>query len=407
MILPIGDQPNPRGFTPVVTYGLLAANIAVFLFISLPLTTQPVDINDPSVNDYVREILRRYPGADAGTLMQALRRVTAYDVFVMEWGYRPAAPSLATLFSSMFLHGGWLHLIGNMLFLWIYGDNVEHRLGRLGYLVAYLATGVAATLAFAAFSPASAGHVPLVGASGAISGVLGLYFLWFPHNKVRLLVVLFPFFMDVWLVGARIVLGFYLVIDNLLPFLLLRGQSGGVAHGAHIGGFIGGLVLAFALERLGEMLGVRRARSASREARSDFPLGGADGVSAAHIGGAFEDAVQRYLGLEGTERRRVPARTAAELADWLARQGEVDGALAVYRRALHDHPRGPNLDRVLLGIGLTLLHRKGRATAAYQYLLDVLDVDPEPEVEQAARVAIAEIEQQQKLRVSTMRRGRN
>ena len=101
-----------------------------------------------------------------------------------------------------------MHLFGNMLFLWIYGDNVEYRLGRLAFLLWYLATGVAATLFFAVFALDST--VPLVGASGAISGVLGFYFLWFPRNTVRLFVFLFPFFMNVVAVPARIVLGVYL-----------------------------------------------------------------------------------------------------------------------------------------------------------------------------------------------------
>ena len=105
----------------------------------------------------------------------------------------------------MFLHAGFLHLFGNMLFLWIYGDNVEHRLGHVPYLFWYLATGVAATLFH--MLGASGSQIPLVGASGAISGMLGFYFVWFPRNQVRLLWLLPPFVMQVFEVPARLVLG--------------------------------------------------------------------------------------------------------------------------------------------------------------------------------------------------------
>ena len=408
MFLPIGDQPNPKGFTPVVNYALLAVNIAVFLLVSLPLTGQPVDLNNPAVEDYVREILRRHPDADLSSIVLALRQTSAYDIFVVEWGYRPAEPSIGTLFTSMFLHGGWMHLIGNMLFLWIYGDNVEHRLGRMGYLLVYLATGIAATLSFAAFVPESSGNVPLVGASGAISGVLGLYFLWFPHNKVRILVVLFPFFMDVWLLGARLVLGFYLVVDNLLPFVLRGAADSGVAHGAHIGGFVAGVAAAYALNQIVAMQSEQRVRhehEVSPHAERETVVGTRDAhaVVAAHRRGDFEDAALAYLDLSQADRRTIPVAAAADFGDWLAQQGEPDGALAVYRRALNAHPRGPGVDRILLGMGLVLLHRKGRPTSAYQYLLDVLDVEPDPAVEQAARKALAEIEQMQKMAVNPRR----
>jgi membrane associated rhomboid family serine protease len=171
-----------------------------------------------------------------------LEHISAYDLFVFQHGFRPAEFSVQTLFTSMFLHGGWLHLAGNMLFLWIFGDNVEARLGRIGYLLSYLGTGAAATLFFTLFVLDS--QVPLIGASGAISGVLGCYFIWFPRNQVKTFIFLFPFIMTTVLIPARLVLGFYLVVDNLVPFLLAAGASGGVAHGAHIGGFVAGLALA-------------------------------------------------------------------------------------------------------------------------------------------------------------------
>jgi len=244
VLLPLSDAPNPGG-RPYVTYGLIAANILVYLLVSLPLGARPPDTRSPVFQAYVELVRDRLP---AGVpLRAALATTSAYDLYVFEHGYKPAAPQVADLFYAQFLHGGFLHLFGNMLFLWIFGDNVEYRLGRVAYLLAYLATGVAATLFFALFAFGSA--VPLVGASGAISGVLGFYFLWFPRNTVRLFVFLFPFFMNVVAVRARLVLGAYLLVDNLLPFLISTGGGGGVAHGAHIGGFVAGLAGAWMIER--------------------------------------------------------------------------------------------------------------------------------------------------------------
>ena len=149
-------------------------------------------------------------------------------------------------FSSMFIHADWKHLLGNLLILFIFGDNVEHRLGPRIYLLAYLGMGVCATLFFSAFSMGS--NIPLVGASGAISGVLGMYFLWFPLNRVKVFIWFF-WFIQVHYLPARIVLGIYLFIDNVLPFLF-GGRGGGVAHGAHIGGFVAGLLAAQAIHKL-------------------------------------------------------------------------------------------------------------------------------------------------------------
>ena len=241
MFLPLGDEPNPRG-TPVVTWTLIGVNVAVFLLVTLPLSTIQPAFDDPVLVDYVRALAPRLSGRME--LEALLQRVSAYDLVVFAHGFRPAEPSVPALATSMFLHGGFMHLAGNMLFLWIYGDNVEHRLGRWRYLAAYLGTGVLATLSHAALDPDSA--VPVVGASGAVSGVLGFYFIWFPRNRVRLWIMLFPFFMNVVYAPARLVLGVYLVVDNLLPLIASRATGGGgVAYGAHIGGFAAGLAYAW------------------------------------------------------------------------------------------------------------------------------------------------------------------
>lgn len=244
MIIPLGDWPNPPG-RPVTTYALLGANVVVYLLFTLPLGFARADPSDPLLPEYVRTVAEHAP--PSVTARQILAGLSAYDLFVFRYGFRPDSPSLADLFFSLFLHANLLHLAGNMLFLWIYGDNVEYRLGRARFLAAYLLTGVAATLFHSLFAMRSA--LPLIGASGAISGVLGLYFLWFPHNRVRLL-LFFPFLTAVT-VPARILLGLYLVVDNLLPFLARGGDEAGVAHGAHIGGFLAGLGLARLIDRRG------------------------------------------------------------------------------------------------------------------------------------------------------------
>ena len=143
MILPLGDEPNPRSL-PVVTYALMLINCAAYLFVSLPLSFVGPEPGDPVVLEYLGAIeesmARPLSPRGVNAIVQGLRQ---YDLFVFEWGFRPAAPQALNLLTAMFLHAGFLHLAGNMLFLWIYGDNVEYRLGRMRYLAAYLGTGVA------------------------------------------------------------------------------------------------------------------------------------------------------------------------------------------------------------------------------------------------------------------------
>jgi membrane associated rhomboid family serine protease len=242
MFLPYGDTPNPVTAT-YVNWLLIGINVTVFLIVTVPLMVSQVDLSDPLLLDY----LRSYGARGLVSQQEILQNISAYDLFVFRYGFRPAAPTLSTLMSCMFLHGSWMHLAGNMLFLYIFGNNVEARLGSLPYLLVYLVTGVVATLFFAVFAPGS--QIPLVGASGAISGVLGCYFLWFPRNRVKTFLFLFPFLMTTVMLPARLVLGVYLIIDNLLPFIVNGGVGSGVAYGAHIGGFLGGLGLAYGFDR--------------------------------------------------------------------------------------------------------------------------------------------------------------
>lgn len=228
-----------------MTLALIAANVAVYLLVAVPLSAQPAHPGDPRVAEYLAALAPHLPpGVRLG---EVARMLTEYDLFVFDWGFRPASMRVTDLFASMFLHGGFMHLAGNMLFLWIYGNNVEHRLGPIGFLAAYLVTGIAATAFQTAFNLQSG--IPMVGASGAISGVLGFYLHWFPHHYVRVFIFLFPFYVGTTMLSASLVLWGYLILDNVLPFLVTSTAGGGVAHGAHIGGFLAGFAAAVAMGR--------------------------------------------------------------------------------------------------------------------------------------------------------------
>ena len=249
MVIPIHDENQTRR-TPVVTYLLIAVNVVVFLL--SPLSTHVVgDSKGPQECRQIafldkwaaepREILRDKPDGKAFTG----RGFADGDQVVCEQASPPPytkRPWLSVL-TAMFLHGGWLHLLGNMLFLYVFGNNVEDRLGRFRFLGFYLLCGYAATYGFSLFQPDST--QPLVGASGAIAGVLGAYLVLFPRARVLSLLTFF-FFLPVRL-PAWVVLGGWF----LLQYLYFRGAGlaagSGVAYGAHVVGFLVGGALVWAL----------------------------------------------------------------------------------------------------------------------------------------------------------------
>lgn len=390
MLLPTGDTPNPRNFTAYVNWALIAVNCFVFVVVSLPLMGQGVDLKDPRVLQYLDAMRPSMPAIVS--LHQVLAKLTAYDLFVFEHGYKTGAPEITDLLFSMFLHGGLWHLAGNMLFLWIYGDNVEHRLGRAGYLITYLATGIAATLFYSAFADSS--MVPLVGASGAISGVLGIYFLLFPRNKVKVFVFFFPFIMNTFLIPARIVLGFYLVIDNLFPFIL--GSASSVAYGAHIGGFLAGLVVAGMGERAGWRApwgdSFKRAAVSGRVAETEKVLHATplDALRAALVRGDSSRALSALGDLDRAAFAKLEPEECLQLGVWLEDAGYPGAAVRILRGCVARHPTHPSLANVYLALGLMRL-RQGQPTAAYQHLLSVFDHKPSPEAEQKARNALEDI----------------
>jgi len=207
MLFPIGDDNSSERTVPVVTYGLIALNV-LFFFVEL-------SGGEPFIRQWavVPRRLMANPGGD-----------------------------FLTVFTSMFMHGGWVHLGGNMLYLWIFGDNVEDRLGHAKFLLFYLLCGIAAT--FAQVAANSGSTVPNLGASGAIAGVLAAYVVMFPKGQVRVLmgrgVVLMP---------ALVVIGLWIILQfvNGIGSIAHTAETGGVAYMAHIGGFIAGLVLTFLL----------------------------------------------------------------------------------------------------------------------------------------------------------------
>ena len=204
-MFPIGDDDSSRRTFPVVTYVLIALNV-LFFFVEL----------------------------------------TSGDAFIETWAFVPTrflanpGADFLTIFTSMFMHAGWLHLGGNMLYLWIFGDNVEDRFGHIKFIIFYLLCGLLATFAQLAFSLGS--NVPNLGASGAIAGVLGAYILLFPKGRVRVLQG-----QQVIQVPALIVIGLWIVLQlfSSIGSIASTAQTGGVAYMAHVGGFIAGFVLTF------------------------------------------------------------------------------------------------------------------------------------------------------------------
>ena len=234
-MLPIGDDNSDRIRTPHVNYLLIAANVLVFVF--LQQLGQNLEFTY-SYSTVPGEILT---GKDIITDGRTIVDPISGEKFFLPGLGVTNIPVWFTLITSMFMHGGFAHLGGNMLYLWIFGDNIENRLGHLRYFFFYFIVGIIASLTHV-FAEAALGHnmlVPSLGASGAISGVLGAYVLLYPTRRVN---VFFGFFLLA--VPAVIVLGLWIVFQVLNGMGTLGGQeAGSVAYAAHIGGFFAGLIL--------------------------------------------------------------------------------------------------------------------------------------------------------------------
>src|SRR5881227_2214877 len=239
MLFPIGDDNRGRTTTPVVNYVLIAVNVLVFVFL------QGLGSNDKFTYAYSTVPAEIISGKDIVTRPVAVQQFTGQRFEIT--GLQPTPiPVYLTLITSMFMHGGIAHIFGNMLFLFIFGDNIEDRVGHFRYLIFYLVCGVLAGLSHVFATVALAGGdqasllVPSLGASGAISGVLGAYILLFPTNRVVVLLGWIAMPMP-----AFIAIGLWFVFQLIsgLGVLGSGSQQGGVAYAAHIGGFIAGLIL--------------------------------------------------------------------------------------------------------------------------------------------------------------------
>lgn len=384
MFFPIADIPKPPG-RPYVTWGLMAINIAVFLFVSLPATRAQVNLNDPLLLEYLRAL-----GVQGRvSAREVLHYVSAHDLLVFQYGFRPASFSLQSLFTSLFLHGGFMHLAGNMMFLFIFGNNVEYRLGHGRYLLTYLGCGVAATLFFSLFSLKS--DIPLIGASGAIFGVLGCYFLWFPKNRIRCVLFLFPLLVTTILLPARLLLGVYLVIDNLLPFIFSGNYGSGIAHGAHIGGFLMGLGIAWGGNHYRRLF---QARGRIRAVDTPEPLESLRKVCPAVNQGAFDKAAECYFSLASREQRhQVAGRDLILVGNYLLTAERSQEALILFRRFIAERPQDSVLDQAYLGAGRAMLENPRYLTSAYHYFLAAIDVSTDEEVIARARSYLRAIEE--------------
>ncbi|HSQ76800.1 MAG TPA: rhomboid family intramembrane serine protease [Bacteroidota bacterium] len=233
-MFPVGDDNSDRRITPVVNYVLIALNIIVFVFF------QGLDSTNAFTMAFVtvpEEILTGHDVVTRGTTVTDPMTGQMYSVPGL--GATPISVYI-TLLTSMFMHAGFAHIAGNMLYLWIFGDNIEDRIGHGRYLLFYLVCGVVASLAQVAVVVLGGGdtQLPSLGASGAISGALGAYLALFPGRRVK---VIFMYFLHD--MPALVVIGGWFVYQLVLGLGMLGGAGGGVAYGAHIGGFIAGFLL--------------------------------------------------------------------------------------------------------------------------------------------------------------------
>jgi len=236
-MLPLRDEnPHPPGFKPTITYALIIINVIVF-FIEVAATGQFLEFT----NQNAFSLFYNW-GAVPNCITGGTESQINFGNGVLQVSC-PIDPYVSLL-SSIFLHGGAMHLGGNMLFLWIFGDNIELKFGKLKYIAIYLMWGISAGIIHILGDPTSA--IPAVGASGAISGILGAYLVIFPRAKIQT-VMMMGFFMRMMHIQAKWFLPFWLVFQNLLPFFIggFGVAGGGVAYLAHIGGFVVGLATGY------------------------------------------------------------------------------------------------------------------------------------------------------------------
>ena len=371
MLFPLGDD-NPRRSTPVVTLLLIAANVAVYLGRNLGAT-------DAAVADFCRE-----------------------------WGYDASHPLGIGVLTSMFMHGGLLHIAGNLWVLWIFGDNVEDKLGKVRYLIFYLLGGILAAWSFSAIAfltregaessrvlgavgTTAMDRIPLVGASGAVMAVMGMYLVLFPEARVRLLLWLF-FFVQIIRMPAKWFIRFSLAIDAVLTLTARGPAAGGVATAAHVGGGLFGIAAALALKRSiggggeghawdvhtgfsrSEVGGGGRASGvepwfAPPEPMDDDAAGVEDALIELVRAGRLREAIDVYPGYVALRRERpLPADVQIEIAHEFYRQGLSRDGIRAYQRFLDTDPDDADAPEAAFRIGILYARGLGDAKSAVPWL---------------------------------------
>jgi membrane associated rhomboid family serine protease len=346
MFLPYADDPPPEGKFPWMNWLLIGINAAIFLAYGL---------------------------------------APDYEQTVMQYGFTPSEFSVTTLFTSLFLHAGWMHLLGNMLFLYLFGDNVENRLGSFLYLISYLLCGVAGSLCFYLYFPAS--EVPSIGASGAIFGVMGMYLLLFPRNRVRVFYFIFILIGRV-VVPAVWVIGLWAGLELFYSHIQsIHNVESGIGHVAHAGGFLTGVMLAPLYATLGLipttgeelwnwLLGSPARRPANRdgnvidahyrmvdEPTEVRPSDPRDEIVSLLRANRSNEARRAWYQFAGEDRNAVlPVADQLEMALTLDKSGDRHAARDAYERLIthyHTQPFAAEANLALAGLLLRDLQETG------------------------------------------------
>ena len=221
-MIPLKDD-NPVSTKPIVSYGIIGFCILIFF--------AQLGLSETELRDFT------YSYGLIPSVLMGIDQLPQ-DLFKIS--------PIGTIFTSMFMHGGWMHLIGNMLYLWIFADNIEDDLGTLNFVIFYFVSGIGAAMSQVFMDINS--QIPMIGASGAIGGVLGAYLINYPNARVLVLIP-FGFFSQLIKIRALYVLGFWFILQFINSFLTASSSGGGVAYAAHIGGFITGVVLILFLNK--------------------------------------------------------------------------------------------------------------------------------------------------------------
>ncbi len=396
MFFPIGDE-IPSRSRPWLTWTLIAINVLVFALVNLPLRA----------------------AGDQDALMQ---------VFA-QWGFDQRFPISIQIFTSMFLHAGVAHLAGNMWMLWIVGDNVEDKIGRRRFLLLYLIAGILAAWAYvitSRFAP-ELGHVigtalgqeavpvvrPLIGASGAIFGIMGTYLVFFPEARIKMLLWFF-FFVQIVPVRAKWIIGIWVLQDLVLTILARGPSAGSVATAAHVGGALFGIAAGVFLKPRvggggsGDAWDVHTGFSTTHDERFRTPWSRVgprivpvtptesqlvaieDAIAREVRAGRIESALDLYPRYESMAREKpLPGAVQIEIAHEFFRRGLPTEAYEAYQRYLETDPHGDDVPEACLRVGVLLGRAFSQTADAKSYLERAVSSHPDPEMRRVAAQELA------------------